>query len=186
MRQKRLGMFLSMVVTVLLAGVTAHAASLKIGYVDYSQLLKEAPQSQASSQLLKQQFGAQRKKIMVKQKEVKKLQSKLQNDSDRMSSLEQASLQQKLQALQQELSQQQSNYQSSLNLRRNELLSNLQQLISKEVKTYAKQNHYDLVLGDGVFYASSGVDITNAILQKLKQAYANAHHAATKPKPKSH
>ena len=53
--------------------------------------------------------------------------------------------------------------------------SDLRQVIDN----YAKNNGYDLIVGDSVLYASDSVDITDAILKRLKKE-ADADAAKTK------
>ena len=55
-----------------------------------------------------------------------------------------------------------------MNLRRNEELSMLQQSLLKEVQDYAQTTGYDLVIGDGVLYANSAVNITELVLRAME------------------
>ena len=55
-----------------------------------------------------------------------------------------------------------------LNLRQNEELGLLQRSILKEVQDYAAQEGYDLVVGDGVLFASGTVNITEAVLRAVE------------------
>ncbi len=57
-----------------------------------------------------------------------------------------------------------------LNLRRNEELGNLQKIISNAIIEMAKQENFDLIVQDAV-YASSQIDITDAVLDKLNAAF---------------
>jgi outer membrane protein len=54
-----------------------------------------------------------------------------------------------------------------INIRRNEELGGLQEQINKAVTSVAKAEGYDLVLYNGVAYASEKIDITDKILKSL-------------------
>ena len=54
-----------------------------------------------------------------------------------------------------------------INIRRNEELGGLQEQINKAVTSVAKAEAYDLVVYNGVAYASEKIDITDKILKSL-------------------
>ena len=58
-----------------------------------------------------------------------------------------------------------------MNLRRNEALRQLQGELLREVQTYATQQGFDLVVAEGVVYASDAIDITAQVLEGLKAAF---------------
>ena len=53
-----------------------------------------------------------------------------------------------------------SELQDDFNARRNEELSRLQRTLVEEVRTYAKAQSFDLILAEGVMYATTALDIT--------------------------
>jgi outer membrane protein len=85
-----------------------------------------------------------------------------------------------------DLQKKQSEVQDDFNARRNEEMSRLQRTLVEEVQVYAKAQSYDLVLADGVIYATGGIDITTAILGALqaKRGGAPAAAPAARPAPK--
>jgi outer membrane protein len=54
-----------------------------------------------------------------------------------------------------------------INIRRNEELGGLQEQINKAVTAVSKAEGFDLVLYNGVAYASEKIDITDKILKSL-------------------
>jgi outer membrane protein len=62
----------------------------------------------------------------------------------------------------------QTEFQEDLNLRQNEELGNLQRSILAEVQLYAQAQGFDLVVGDGVLYASTTVNITDEVLRAIE------------------
>ena len=59
-------------------------------------------------------------------------------------------------------------FREDYNLRVNEELGKLQRSLLKEVQDYARESGYDLIVGDGVLYASDVVTITDEVLRELQ------------------
>jgi outer membrane protein len=79
-----------------------------------------------------------------------------------------------LRDLQREVARLQNEFQEDLNLRRNEELGNLQRSLLKEVQEYAQSEGFDLVVGDGVLFASNAVNITASVLQAMEANFQAA------------
>ena len=73
-----------------------------------------------------------------------------------------------LRDLQREVARLQTEFQEDLNLRQNEELGNLQRSILAEVQLYAQTQGFDLVVGDGVLFASTAVNITDEVLRAIE------------------
>ena len=73
-----------------------------------------------------------------------------------------------LRDLQREVARLQTEFQEDLNLRQNEELGNLQRSILAEVQLYAQTQGFDLVVGDGVLFASPTVNITDEVLRAIE------------------
>ena len=57
-----------------------------------------------------------------------------------------------------------------IDIRRREEIGKLQQQINKSIESLAKKEKYDLILYQGVAYASKGVDITNDLIKALDES----------------
>ncbi|MCC6170610.1 MAG: OmpH family outer membrane protein, partial [Gammaproteobacteria bacterium] len=79
-----------------------------------------------------------------------------------------------------DLARRQSEIQDDFNARRNEEMSKLQRTLIEEVRSYAKTQNFDLVITDGVIYATPTIDITGGVLQLL-QSRGPAAPAAARP-----
>ena len=64
--------------------------------------------------------------------------------------------------------------QEDFNLRRNEEIGKLQRTLLEVVNVYAQNNDFDMVLADGVIYASTSVNITSQILESLQSEYEDS------------
>lgn len=150
---------------------TAHsqAAELKIGVVNMATLLQKSPQATAATRELHQKFDSRSKALQAEQDKIKKLQDQINRNGAVMSATQLQGLQSQLDNLQQDLSQKQSDFSSDFNTQRNDELRTIQQSILKAVDEYAKSHGYNLIIGEGVFYADGTVDITNQVLAQLQK-----------------
>jgi outer membrane protein len=78
-----------------------------------------------------------------------------------------------------DLARRQSEVNDDFNARRNEEMTKLQRSLIEEARNYAKSQNYDLVVTDGVIYATPALDITPGVLQSLQSRGG----AAAAPKP---
>ena len=102
------------------------------------------------------------------QKEFEELGTKFQKDSAVMGETERRNMEKDLRDLQREVTRLQNEFREDLNLRQNEELGILQRSLLKEVQDYALQEGYDLVVGDGVLFASGAVNITEEVLRAVE------------------
>ncbi len=58
--------------------------------------------------------------------------------------------------------------QEDLNLRRNEEVGRMQRALLMEVQAYARANGFQLVVSEGVLFATEAVDITPQVIAALK------------------
>ena len=72
--------------------------------------------------------------------------------------------------------------QDDSNAKRNDEVGKLQRSLMTEVRDYAKAQNYDIVIAEGVIYATPAVDITPAVLAAL-QARAPKAPAGGSPAP---
>ena len=70
--------------------------------------------------------------------------------------------------LQRDVARLQQEFREDLELRQNEELGNLQRSLLKEVQDYAQAEGYDLIVGDGVLFASTAVNITEEVLRAVE------------------
>jgi len=146
----------------------ASAQELKIGVVNIQALMEQAPQTKSAMDALQDEFAPRQREFMAKQKAFEDLQAKAQKDLAVMGETERRNAEKELRDLQREVTRLQNEFREDLNLRQNEELGKLQRSLLKEVQDYALQEGYDLVVGDGVLYASTSVNITDNVLRALE------------------
>ncbi len=152
----------------------AFAQDVKIGVVNVPILMEQAPQARVAMAALEEEFQPRQRAILAKQTEFKELSDKVQRDIAVMGETERRNAEKELRDLQREVTRLQTEFQEDLNLRRNEELGSLQRSLLKEVQDYAQAAGFDLVVGDGVLYASTTVNITENVLRAMEANFQAA------------
>ena len=148
--------------------LTALAVDLNVGVVNAAKVIEDAPQAEAARKKLEQEFAPRDKKLVALQKELRSQENKLERDGPIMSESARRTLERDIISLKRDFKRGQDEFREDLNLRRNEEFGKLQKRVSEVIISIAKEGKYDLILTDGVIYASDKVDITNRIVERLK------------------
>ncbi len=148
-----------------------NAQELKIGVVNIQALMEQAPQTKSAMDALQEEFAPRQREFLATQTEFEDLQAKAQKDVAVMGETERRNVEKELRDLQREVTRLQNEFREDLNLRQNEELGKLQRELLKEVQEYALQEGYDLIVGDGVLYASTSVNITDSVLRALEAGF---------------
>ena len=152
----------------------AAAQEVKIGVVSLPALIERAPQTKIAMDALQEEFAPRQREFLAKQKEFEELSAKAQKDFAVMGETERRNAEKDLRDLQREVARLQNEFREDLNLRQNEEYGILQRSMLKEVQDYAQQQGYDLIVGDGVLFASTAMNITEQVLRAVE-----ANHQAT-------
>lgn len=155
------------------------AQEVKIGVVSLQAIVERAPQTKAVMDALRTEFAPREREIVAKQKEIEDLQAKVQKDLAVMGETERRNAEKNLRDLGREFERLRTEYQEDSNLRQNEEFGVLQRSVLKEVQDYAQAQGYDLIVGDGVLYVSSTVNITEDVLNAVIANYEATTEAAT-------
>lgn len=165
-------------VAALLAAAPLWAAELKIGYVNYAQLMEQSPQAKVISDSMRSEFMPRQRELQTQEQTLRTRADKLQKDGATMSDDQRTREEKEVRDGARELERKKQEAQDDFNARRNEELSRLQKTLIEEVRTYAKAQNFDLVLADGVIYAAQALDITPAMLTVLQSHAPKAGSAA--------
>ncbi|VAW93495.1 Periplasmic chaperone of outer membrane proteins Skp @ Outer membrane protein H precursor [hydrothermal vent metagenome] len=147
------------------------AAELKIGVVNAPKVLEQAPQAEAARVHLEQEFSPRDKAMQATQKELKNLEERLGRDGAIMSETERRKLERDIISRQRDLKREREEFTEDLNIRRNEAFEKLRQRVFEVIVNLAETEKYDLILSDGVVFASDNVDITEAVIQRLSTEF---------------
>ena len=144
------------------------AAQVKVGFVDVAKVLDQAPQAEAARERIEREFAPRDRELLAQQKEVRSLEDKLVKNAAVMSAAERQRQEADIRTLKRELRRSQEEFREDLNLRRSQELSKLQQKVGEVIQSMARSAKYDLIVTDGVVFASAKIDITDQVLKKLR------------------
>ncbi len=164
------GCLLGALVSVTAVG-SLQAAELKIGVVNAPKVLEQAPQAGAARTLLEQEFSPRDKAMQASQQALKKLEERLTRDGAIMSESERRKLERDIIARKRDLKREREEFTEDLNIRRNEAFEKLRRRVFQVIVNIAKTEKYDLILSDGVVFASDNVDITDRVIQTLSTEF---------------
>jgi outer membrane protein len=145
----------------------AQTASIKIGVVNMSRLIEQSPQAQAVMAELRDEFAPRQRDLVAMQTALQQKQETYNRDASVMGAEERANLEREIRDGQRDLQRADNEVNEDFNIRRSEVLGDLQRTIVIRVQEYARGAGFDLVLYEAI-YASEAVDITAAVLTALQ------------------
>jgi outer membrane protein len=148
-----------------------YAAEVKIGVVNANQIVEQSPQYDAVRKSLETEFKRRDNDLVAKQKQVKTLEDKLARDGAVMSAAEVKRLEQDIRSRKRKIKSMADEFREDLNIRRNEEFNKLLRKVSEVVHQIGEQEDIDVILSEGVVYASKRVNLTEKVLDRLKQQY---------------
>lgn len=161
--------FVCLITLILLPVTLVYGAdgNLKVGVVNAAKVMEDAPQAEAARKRLEKEFAPRDKELVQSQKKLRKLEEKLERDGAIMSDSERVRIERDLVSHKRDIRRDQEAFREDFNMRRNEELGKLQRQISEVIVSLAREKGFDLILTDGVLYASDKVDVTDMILKRL-------------------
>ncbi|MDH5710127.1 MAG: OmpH family outer membrane protein [Gammaproteobacteria bacterium] len=154
-----------------LTAANAIAADLKIGFVSVEKLLTEAPQVEAVNTAMLDRFGGKKKELEDMQKELQAMQEDYKRNELVMTEDKLKELQGQLIGKMQLFKQKEATLAQEVNTMRSQELAVLQKSVRDIINDIAKREHYDLVLSEGVVFASESLDITSTVLDQMKKDF---------------
>jgi outer membrane protein len=153
--------------------VTMHSASAqeagyKIGFVNTARVLKEAPQARKVEERLKSEFGPRETQLRNKRQEILAMEEQLKSAIE-LNATARRKLEREIRLKVSQLKFLEQEFREDQNLRRNEEIRELQQVIAKVLKMQGDEGEFDLILTEGVSYVSGQIDITSQTIEMLKQ-----------------
>jgi outer membrane protein len=146
----------------------AQDSGYKIGFVNTSRVLKEAPQARKVEEELKAEFEPREAQLRQKRQEILDLEDQLKTDTS-LTSNSRRKLEREIRLKVSQLKFLEQEFREDQNLRRNEEIRALQQVISNVLKMQGDAGKFDLILTEGVSYVSEQIDITAETIEMLKQ-----------------
>jgi len=160
--------FITILLLVAMPSGYAQESGLKIGFVNTARVLKEAPQARKVEERLKAEFGPREEQLKEKRQEILSMEEQLKTDT-RLNVNARRKLEREIRLKVSQLKFLEQEFREDQNLRRNEEIRELQQVISNVLKMQGDSGEFDLILTEGVSYVSDRIDITSETIEMLKQ-----------------
>jgi outer membrane protein len=159
-------------------------AEIKVGVIDYARLLEQSPQAKAVQDALRNEFGPRFQQLVTQEQSLKTRADKLAKDGATMAPDQREREEKAIRDAARELERKKNEWNDDSNSKRNEEMNKLQRSLIGEVREYAKAQNFDIVIAEGVIYATQAVDITPQVLQSLQSRTPKPAAApATAPAP---
>lgn len=152
-----------------LSASMAQTQDIKIGAVNAVRILENSPQAEAAREKIQREFAPRDRELVEEQKKLKAAEDKLSKDGAIMSEAERAQIEREIVQMKRDMKRSQDEFRDDLNFRRNEEFGEIQKSILEAIQKVAKDMGYDIVLGEGVIYASKKVDISDEVIEYLKE-----------------
>lgn len=158
-----------MVLTCAFGTATARAEDYKIGAVNALRILEQSPQAEKMRAQIEKEFAPRDRELVGDQKKLKQMEDRLTKDAAIMSETERKKLERDIINARRDLKRNQDEFREDLTFRRNEEIAKIQKEIIESIQLVAKNNNYDVVLSEGVIFASPKVDMTQMVIDHLKK-----------------
>ncbi|ANB02919.1 OmpH family outer membrane protein [Ectothiorhodospira sp. BSL-9] len=163
---------LLLVLVLVLPGLALGADS--VAFVNINRVMDQSPQAEASLSALEEEFAPRDAELVAERDALRRLQQRLERDTDIMGSEERLELEREFRNRSREFKRAQDMFQEDLNVRRNDELARLQRLVHNVILDIAKEQGVDLVVTERtVLFASDRIDITSKVLDELRRQHRN-------------
>ena len=148
--------------------VTAHADTLKIGFVNAQKILVDSPLAAKATKKLEAEFKQRDQELQRLNKELQDAQAKFEKDSLTMKESDRRVEEKRLGDLNLTLQRKKREFGEDLNQRRNEEMAAILEKVNAVIRKYAQDEKFDLILQEAVYF-SPHIDVTQKVIDRLGQ-----------------
>ncbi len=152
--------------------VESGSAPHKLAFVNVSRILKFTPQVKAIEAVLKAGYEKRESELNLREERLNQLKKELKNQRDTLEINKRTELEREILVKARRLKTARIEMEEDIALQKNEEMNRLRLLIAEVIESIAKEKNIDMVFEAGVVYVSDRVDISDQILQRLKERHA--------------
>jgi len=141
----------------------------RIGFVDTTYLLDQAPQALEAALRLETEFAPKQAKLDEQRAELAELAARLSNSSLELDEAELSQLERETRGLERRIKRNEQDWREELNFQKNDEFRKVRIVVLEAVGRFGREQDYDLIVSDGVLFANQRVDVTERILEYLRQ-----------------
>jgi outer membrane protein len=157
-----------------LVGAQPAGGGSKIGYVDLKRLIDNAPQMVESRTRLEREFAPRDAALKADEKKLADLRARYERESAIMARADAETLKREIDTLDRAVKRTREDLRTELNTRAAAERDRIWQQLNDIVIEYARAQGYDLIVPSPVVYANARIDITDAVLERLRHSGAAA------------
>lgn len=154
---------------VIAPGAALLAQETRIGYVDMKRLIDSAPQLREGRELLEREFAERDAALRAEQQRLAALEARQRDATAAADPATSESLGREIDALRRNLERTRARLRDDLNRRAQEEYKRRWDAMQDLVTAFARENGYDLIVESPVVYASPDIDVTDAILERMRR-----------------
>ncbi|MEY4764039.1 MAG: hypothetical protein RI907_712 [Pseudomonadota bacterium] len=155
-----------------LVACSSYAQELKIGVVNLNRIMRDSMPARMAQSRLDTEFKRRETELQAVDGKVRAWSDKLQRDTPTMAESERARRQREVDTMERELQRKRREFNEDIDLRRNDEMAALQELVAKAVRQVGEQEKYDLILQQEAPYVSARVDITDKVIKAVNAGLA--------------
>lgn len=160
---------LALVAFIALAAQPLAAQELRVGFVDIPYVIDKAPQAEAAGLRLEEQFAPRQDELRLQRKQLSEMRERLETDALVMTDTQRGELETEIRKLERRIQRDEQFFREELNIQKNNEFKKVRVVVLKAIDRYSRSNGYDLVVSEGVLFASKRVDLTEGVLEELRE-----------------
>ncbi len=153
------------------SSAVASEEPFRIAVIDPNRIVEESPQYEAARNLLSNEAQEREAELTSQQEDISRLETRLERDGALMRADEMTRLRNDIRARERRLRYAQEEMQADFALRQSDLRTKLVQQVEEVVEQVAKDNGFDLILSEGIVYSSPRADISDEVIDRLKDVF---------------
>ncbi|MEM6987247.1 MAG: OmpH family outer membrane protein [Pseudomonadota bacterium] len=162
---QRLAFFVTLMVALCAPAFAADGA--RIGFVNLGYLIDNSPQAEAAKERLELEFQPRQREVAETQGLLDALRAEAAEAEENSEQL--VELQRRIVEIERRLVRTEQAFREDLNIQRNIELRNVREKVLLSVDEFATAQGFDVILTDGVVFASERIDVTERLLQQLRE-----------------
>lgn len=164
-----------------LSGGFLGAADYRIGVIDPTRIVELSPQYEAARAQLEKEVGDRRRRLTEQKKQLTELRRRLEREAATMDKAERQGLQAEIRSQDRKIKYAQAEFREDFSLRQNELRAKLAKQVKEVVAELAREENIDLILGEGLVYVDERIDISDQIIERLKEKFEHDQNPQDQP-----
>ena len=147
---------------------SVYAETIKIGYIDTDRVIHNLPQYQQSVDEISKEFEPKKQELLILFDYIEILRGKI-NAINKSENKENLQIEiSKLATVEETFKKETEFWQETMNNKKIELLQKIELLINTAINELAISENYDLILYENAAFVSEKVNITNKVIERIK------------------